>query len=401
MFKHELAVGPVTKRAVLFAAGVFIAIHLFGSVMDSGTTLSQKRNQSRTSQKRRLDNSHFSHQTHFIEQKLACDSCHKFPTKNWKDVRKGEEAFPDVTEYPEHQSCLACHRREFFARERPAPRICSHCHVKATPRDTSRYPFPSLGDKFLSSGKAENFTSDFRVYFPHDKHLDAISQTKSPREQWRFVRASFQPLTDDSDPKSCSTCHVTQQAQGTSDEEFVTKPPKDLGESFWLKKGTFKTRPVTHAACFTCHNQESELAPLPQDCNACHKLSSTIETTDFDAQLTRKIGIADWYTLTAWRARDSAGAFRHEAHDMSCTKCHNPAAMNTVDVRSLKVPIKSCGGEGCHVTATADEGGILNYEMDQRKADAKFVCVKCHLVFGTKPVPASHSEAIVKSRSDQ
>jgi hypothetical protein len=53
------------------------------------------------------------------------------------------------------------------------------------------------------------------------------------------------------------------------------------------------------------------------------------------------------------------------------------------------------------VTATADDGGILNYEMDQRKANARFVCVKCHLVFGTKPVPASHSEAIVKSRSDE
>ena len=108
------------------------------------------------------------------------------------------------------------------------------------------------------------------------------------------------------------------------------------------------------------------------------------------------MGIADWYTLTAWRSRQSAGAFRHEAHDMSCTKCHNAEAMDTVDVRSLKVPIKSCGGgEGCHVTATTDDGGILNYELDQRKANDKFVCVKCHLAFGAKPAPASHGEAIL------
>ena len=75
--------------------------------------------------------------------------------------------------------------------------------------------------------------------------------------------------------------------------------------------------------------------------------------------------------------------------------------MDTVDVRSLKVQIKSCGGEGCHVTATTDEGGILNYEIDQRKANVRFVCVKCHLAFGAKPVPASHSDSIVKSRPNE
>jgi nitrate/TMAO reductase-like tetraheme cytochrome c subunit len=410
MLKHELVIGlQAARRAVLFVTGLFIAIHFFSSVMDGATTLSQRRNQPKTgkpkAQKRRLDNSQFSHQTHFVEQKLACGSCHKFPSNNWKEIRQGDDAFPDVTEYPEHQSCLDCHRHQFFARERPVPRICSHCHLKATPRDTSRYPFPSLGDKFLSSAKAEEFASDFRVSFPHDKHLDVISNHTNPNAAGlRFIRASFgfSSSTDsDSDPKSCSTCHLTQQPQGTSDE-FVTKPPKDIGDSFWLKKGTFKTRPITHVACFTCHNQESELAPLPQDCNACHKLLPTPQPADFDPQLTRKMGIADWYTLTAWRARRSAGAFRHEAHEMSCTKCHNPVAMNTIDVRSLKVSIRSCAGEeGCHVTATADEGGILNYEMDQRKANERFVCVKCHIVFGTGPVPASHSELIVKSRPDK
>jgi nitrate/TMAO reductase-like tetraheme cytochrome c subunit len=408
MFKHELVRGPQpARRAVLFVTGLFIAIHLSTSIMEGTTTLAQGRSQSKTrkpkAQKRRLDNSQFSHQTHLVQQKLPCESCHKFPSKNWKEVRHGDEAFPDVTEYPEHQSCLDCHRQQFFARERPVPRICSQCHVKATPRDTSRYPFPSLAEQFLSSAKAREFASDFRVSFPHDKHLDVISKnTNSPADAFRFIRTSFgfSLMADgDSDPKSCSTCHRTHQPQGTSDE-FVTKPPKDLGDSFWLKKGTFKTRPMTHAVCFTCHNQESELAPLPQDCNACHKLSSTMEPADFDPQLPRKMGIADWYTLTAWRARESAGAFRHEAHEMSCTKCHNPVAMNTVEVRSLKVPIKSFAGEdGCHVTATADDGGILNYEMDQRKANLKFVCVKCHLVFGAKPAPASHSELIVKSRS--
>jgi hypothetical protein len=409
MFKAEYQVEPrAARRTALFVAGFFLAAHLFSYLVDSAAAPSQKRTQSKASksrtQKRKTDFSQFSHQTHSVAQKLACDSCHKFPSKNWKDVRKTDEAFPDVTEYPEHQSCLNCHRQQFFARQRPAPRICYNCHLNATPVETSRYPFPSVGDKFLSSAKAAEFASDFQVSFPHDKHLDVISKYTSPRTgELRFLRASLRSSVaadDESDPKNCSTCHLTQQPQGTSDDEFITKPPRDLGDSFWLKKGTFKTRPMTHASCFTCHNQESELAPLPQDCNVCHKLAATIGPADFDPLLSRKIGVNDWYTLTAWRSRHSAGAFRHEVHDMSCTKCHSVGAMNTVDVNSLKVPIKSCAGEeGCHVTATADEGGILNYEMDQRKGNDKFVCVKCHLVFGTRLVPASHSELIAKSRS--
>src|SRR5215204_5920453 len=87
----------------------------------------------------------FSHTTHVTREKLACASCHKFPTANWKNVRKGDAAFPDVAEFPEHASCLNCHREQFYARERPAPQICSNCHVKGTPVDTTRYPFPSLG----------------------------------------------------------------------------------------------------------------------------------------------------------------------------------------------------------------------------------------------------------------
>lgn len=312
----------------------------------------------------------FSHTTHVTKQKIACSSCHKFPSKNWKEVRKGDAAFPDVTEFPEHQTCLSCHRPQFFARERPVPKICSNCHVKATPADTSRYAFPSVGDAFLSTAKGSTFVSDFRVAFPHDKHTDA----------------------------SCADCHHTYQPQGKSSDEFITKPPKNIGEGFWLKKGTFKTRPLTHTGCFTCHNQESELAPLPQNCDACHKLTlAENRTADFDEKLAKTIGSKDWWTVTAWRSRSSAGAFRHEAHaDLKCTQCHQVTTPNAPQ----KVAVKSCGGaEGCHITATVDEGGILNYEIEQRNKDAKFVCTKCHIVFGTRPVPASHLSAIPKAAS--
>ena len=319
----------------------------------------------------RPDYSNFTHGTHVNKQNLACGSCHKVPTKNWKEVRKGDAAFPDVTEFPEHASCLNCHRQQFFARERPVPKICSNCHVKATPIDTSRHPFPSLGEAFLTTTKAAAFVSEFRVSFPHEKHGDV----------------------------ECADCHQTYQPQGKSDDEFVTKPPKDIGDAFWLKKGTFKTRPITHATCFTCHNQESELAPLPANCDTCHKtVISEKPAADFDQKLANAIGFADWWTSTAWRKRTSAGAFRHETHtDVKCAQCHDVTAMNTTNDATKKVAVKSCGGaEGCHITASVDDGGILNYEIDQKNKSATFACTKCHITFGNKAVPASHLSAISK-----
>src|SRR5215203_3132002 len=59
--------------------------------------------------KPRIDYSRFSHNT--AQHRVACKSCHTFPSKNWKQVRKTDDAFPDVTEYPAHEACLGCHRQ--------------------------------------------------------------------------------------------------------------------------------------------------------------------------------------------------------------------------------------------------------------------------------------------------
>jgi len=312
----------------------------------------------------RVDYSKFSHLNE--NHRLECQTCHKFPSRNWKLVRKESDAFPDIAEFPDHQSCLDCHRKQFFARERPAPRICSNCHVKASPHDTSRFPFPSLGEQFFASAKGRDFLAEFKVSFPHDKHEDT----------------------------ECATCHETYKPQGDAGAEFVTKPPSNHGDAFWLKQGTFKSRPLTHSKCFTCHNQESELAPLPQSCNACHQPAAINYLADFDQKLATTIGFDDPLVMAWWRRRSSAGAFRHEVHgEIECAKCHDIT-------KTAKVPVRSCGGaEGCHITATSDDGGVLNYEMDQRRTNSGFACVKCHLVFGKRPLPASHAAALPKSSS--
>ncbi|MEK6283437.1 MAG: cytochrome c3 family protein [Acidobacteriota bacterium] len=357
--------------------------------------------------KPRVDYSQFSHPTHVTQAKLSCDSCHNFPTKNWKEVRKGDTAFPDVADFPEHSSCINCHRQQFFARERPAPAICSNCHVNVTPRNTTRFLFPSLGDVNDPTLKRRDILSEFRVGFPHDKHLDVVGFNRPGSRQdasAQFLGAAWNPWGIAQKPvdqsKGCVTCHQIYQPQGDASEEYVTKSPKSLGDSFWLKKGTFQTVPTSHTVCFTCHNADSGIPPAPADCNACHKLFDSEQKVkvDFDPMLATEMGITDKTILHAWSRRISAGSFRHEGGEhpnLNCLGCHNVTAMNTLDPNTMRISVRSCGGaEGCHITATTDDGGALNFEIDQRKANPGFVCAKCHISFGKEGVPVAHVEAI-------
>lgn len=330
-------------------------------------------------------------------------------------MRKGDAAFADVTDFPEHSSCLECHRTQFFARERPAPAICSNCHIAVTPRDTARWLFPSLGDLTDPKLKRREFASEFGIGFPHDKHIDVVSFNSNPfrrgltpawslssptlNERAGFVTASFQQKKS-AIPASCPVCHQTYQPQGQSSEEYLVKPPKNIGDNFWLKKGTFKTIPNSHTICFTCHSADSGIAPEPKNCEVCHKLQPPKPTkVDFDATLAASMG-ADTTMLARWSRRISAGGFRHEGGehpDLNCLNCHkvDASTFSTVDFRTMKVPIKSCGGaDGCHITTTTDEGGALNFEIDSKKKDPNFTCTKCHVTFGKGPMPDSHPQAI-------
>lgn len=416
MFKDESAKKPQVIRLVgVLSMGLLLfASPLLADEVQASTAGSQRKMQSRgpgktpksvVPKKPRVDYSQFSHVTHVTTQKLTCDSCHKFPSKNWKEVRTGDAAFPDVAEFPEHSSCLSCHRQQFFARERPAPVICSNCHVAVRPRDTTRFLFPSLGDVADQSKQRRDFVSEFVVGFPHDKHMDVIGSNfqPSPDRNVRFVHALFQKEKpkEESDPKLCVICHQTYQPQADSPQEYVTLPPKNLGDAFWLKKGTFKTIPVSHAPCSSCHNADAGIEPAPSKCEVCHKiLAKQNEATDFDPRLATTMGITDRMIIRTWQHRDSSATFPHGGGmhpTLSCASCHNIPTMNTADAKTLKVSVKSCGGaDGCHITATADDGGALNFEVDQRKAKADFQCTKCHLVFGSQPMPANHLEAIPK-----
>jgi hypothetical protein len=396
----------LTKSRLYFLTGFVGVVLILGFQFSrSATAEPQKRPQRSRTQKPKtppqpkVNYTKFSHTTHVVNQKLACSSCHKVPSKNWNVMRKGDAAFQDVSDFPEHSACLTCHKAQFFARERPAPSICSNCHIAVTPKDTARWLFPSLGDLTDPNLKRRDFVSEFAVGFPHDKHIDVVGANFRDRNRGLFLSVLFQDKKQ-ALPKSCPVCHETYQPQGKSSEEYVVKPPKDIGDNFWLKKGTFKTIPTSHTICFTCHNADSGIAPEPKNCEVCHKLAAPMQLkTDFDPTLAAKMG-ADSLMLARWSRRISAGGFRHEGGehpDLSCLNCHkvDNTTFSTVDLKTIKVPVKSCGGaDGCHITTTVDEGGALNSEIDSKRKDPNFVCSKCHVTFGKGPMPESHPLAI-------
>ena len=319
-----------------------------------------------------------------------CSTCHKFPSSNWKSVRPEADAFPDITEYPRHESCIGCHRRQFFKGARPA--ICSICHVNPSPRDGRRHPFPNPREAFDDSPKARNAVSDFEINFNHTLHVEIVSGSGSRNRV--FQSASFRP-TRFAAEESCSICHKTISPQGESPDEFQTKPPPDVGDGFWLKKGTFKSVPTGHTTCFTCHMADAGLSVSPHDCGSCHSLKKKQGPADFDAKLAARMGSLEKVIIDAWKKRDSSGKYRHgfQSHaELSCSTCHNVDNINTLDAATKRVGVSTCSM--CHATATPDEGGAMTAEYFSKKKDPKFECSKCHIVFGRRPMPASHLNAL-------
>ena len=331
--------------------------------------------------------SNFPHDTK--AHQVECTTCHKFPSDNWNKVRAGEAAFPDITEYPRHESCLSCHRRQFF-QGRP-PVVCSICHTNPGPRDSTRHPFPNPREIFDASKKGKTAQTDFAISFPHEKHIEIVTARRASGSPFRNVSFTSRRAA----VESCAVCHKTFQPQGNSNDEYLTRPPANLGDAFWLKKGTFKSVPIGHTTCFTCHSQDSGILPAPADCAMCHKIRQPLPPADFDEKIATQMGVSDRVTLDSWRRRDSTGKYRHEfmAHvELSCDTCHNVLTMNTTDPATKRVRISSCAV--CHVTATSDDGGALNFEADARKANTTFQCTKCHIIFGQRPMPQSHAAAL-------
>lgn len=408
---------------ILLTSVVFIFPRLVSSAEGAASTPEPQR---RTPQRRRrpaarrpaqgrprVDYSRFNHRTK--EHQGACTSCHTIPTSDWARAKRpaGEAAFPDVTDYPDHPSCVNCHRNQFFRGARPV--ICTICHTNVSPRDGTTHPFQNPEEGFLGAKKPKP-GSQFTMRFPHDKHQDVMARLTpflpDAGSGVAFVRASFMQEKEEKRIDSCSICHKTyvHEPKGDAKEVFVKPTPEPFPTpnelkvpAFWLKKGTFKTTPGGHASCFNCHWQEGGAKPLSSDCKECHTLLPQGKTglfvprehPDFDPKTAAAMGVAEKKIIEKWYRRDSA-TFRHEQKDhekAGCTACHiNITSISTLDQKTLKVPILTCSTSNCHGSPKASGGkNIIFLEVDRRrKQGMTFACTKCHVSFGKDKTPDSH-----------
>lgn len=314
------------------------------------------------------DYSRFSHRT--PRHQLACSSCHEIPTPGSARLR----GYPDITDYPDHDSCVRCHRQEFFSGARPS--ICSGCHTKVSPRDDARFPF-----------RKPDGARQFTIEFPHDKHQDVIALNQPPREVdseqqqqpslllLRVTHASFAYVpnravaADDKEQQynNCSICHETS----------AREPRLRRGgwpDAFIPAASTFKTVPRGHASCFDCHWKNQE--PTSRDCAGCHKVTAP-------------------YTASDWPTRISL-KFTHEReqHVAECTVCHiNITRASTLRGLKADVPITSC--KECHLRSTDADIVTIRKELEQRAANQSFVCAKCHTSeVGRRAAPPGHNALI-------
>src|SRR5438105_11682256 len=102
---------------------------------------------------------------------LACNACHKIPTA-WNAKRD----FPDVADFPDHDTCVRCHRQQFFTRQAfsgTGPTICTVCHVHSAPREEGRFAFGKPNNSSQPTRSREEW--QFTIEFPHDKHQNVIA----------------------------------------------------------------------------------------------------------------------------------------------------------------------------------------------------------------------------------
>jgi hypothetical protein len=355
----------------------------------------------------RVDYSDFSHRTP-QHRRRSCDSCHQSPTANWASVRAKETAFPDVTDYPAHASCLDCHRRQFYSGARPV--ICSVCHTVVSPRASGRHPFQNPSETFARSTKStkkqRGAPSDFVVNFPHDRHQDVMARAV-PAGRVGFVRAAYARQEEAKEVDSCSLCHQTFRPQGDSQDEYLTAPPKELAENdlrvpaFWMKKGMLKTTPASHASCFNCHWQDGGERPLSSDCAGCHTPAPAAapparKAADADTAHPSARSLGDAAALEHWAGRRVA-RFKHEQgnhESVGCTACHvTITSVSRLGPDTLDVPIQTCASSNCH-GATRPPKNIIFREVEQRRKPegASYQCAKCHLGYGREPTPKSHAD---------
>jgi hypothetical protein len=305
---------------------------------------------------------------------------------------------PDITDYPDHPSCVACHRQQFFRGARP--NICSDCHTSVSPRAAARFAFPKPGA-----------SSEFADLFPHANHVKSTSliQFKKVIGEKSNIQAT------------CLYCHKVNAAK-------LTRPVANAG-AFLPPPGTFMTTPTSHTTCFQCHWQKGvadrEQEPYANQCASCHRnvaagvavvpgVSPTPKANVPNAHRIVPAALAT-YSRAIFLPERYAPKFVHEieAHKkrvndegkevaITCLQCHAAArkatTLETLRLKENRAGLLTCSSSACHTaTAGAAQMPLSVYrELRERSKDAKFDCALCHTppLSLREEVPCSHYVAV-------
>ena len=303
---------------------------------------------------------------------LKCNECHKVPT-SWT-ARRG---FPDVADFPDHDSCVRCHRQQFFTRQAmvgTGPAICTVCHVRAAPREEGRFAFgkPNNSNQQAKPKDERQFT----IYFPHDQHQNVIAmwhrlQSVGLQSHHRLKSVPGFGSLDDKKPdyNNCSICHQTDMSLA-----IVALPPPNADPALLHP---FKSMPHSHDSCFNCHWKNQK--PVAENCADCHTPAAT-------------------FIAESGRKRISA-KFAHEGgkgeHVAECTTCHiNITRARTSQGLTPDVPINACAS--CHRESkkrTYPKAITIEAELEQFTKTGE--CTYCHTPdVGKKEAPSSHKSSV-------
>jgi hypothetical protein len=290
-----------------------------------------------------VDYTKFSHST--PKHKANCNTCHKPPTKNWTKA----SSFPDISDFPDHDACVSCHRAQFFRGQRPP--ICTVCHLKTSPRDDARYAFRKPASSL-----------QFVIEFPHDRHQDVIALRQQNPWPTKLLAHAAVPQNFN----NCTICHAQAAA-------ITTPPTGGWLDAYAPPAATFKAAPADHASCFNCHWKAQE--PVATNCNGCHKPAPAPYVP---ATAPTRISLKFMHE----------GGGEKKQHVAECTTCHINITKSAT-LRGLKpdVPITAC--TECH-----NKEGLrqdLNKELAALDKDRAFTCAYCHTSnVGKLDPPASH-----------
>jgi hypothetical protein len=418
----------------------------------------QRRPQRRRTQPRRpaIDYSRFNHSTpEHRSPRRECSACHVIPSL----AGPGAAAFPkgpaakfEVTDFPDHPSCVECHRQQFFRGARPV--ICSNCHTVTGPRSEARFKFPK-----------PNEAAEFADAFPHNRHTDA-NGLAAFRD--KLILGPCAPQNDtclychklDNDRREFRQVALPSASPCPPPSASATPPPSasPRPEGFPVP-GTYMLTATSHGKCFQCHWQEGvegrKRTPYADDCAGCHKNialrqqpaagpaaaaaapspaaspapagspalsrsrpsvppSLVIPATFARFRVTSegswpaRVSPQFTHVNTSHSQRTVGAGSEAKQVDINCTTCH--AAVRRADGESLeklkaapeRVVLLSCSTSACHTapsSSSAPPGKQSIYrELRERSTNAKSDCKYCHVPpISLGPVPCNHYEVVLTS----